>query len=174
MPILSNPKYELYAQELAKGTKQGDAYVAAGFKANTGNAVRLKDRPEIQARVAELLSAAAEKVVADEAYVLSTIKETVERCRQAAPVLDRRGEIVLTETPTGDLAPAYAFDAKNVLRGAELIGKHLGMFKERVEHTGRDGGPIEVADMSDDEKARRVAFLLLRGAKAQEAHSDKH
>lgn len=25
----------------------------------------------------------------------------------------------------------------------ELLGKHLGMFKEKVEHTGKDGGPIQ-------------------------------
>ena len=32
-------------------------------------------------------------------------------------------------------------------RGALVdIGKHLGMFKERVEHTGKDGGPIEYRD----------------------------
>lgn len=31
------------------------------------------------------------------------------------------------------------------------IGRHLGMFKDRVEHTGKNGGPIEVASLSKDE-----------------------
>jgi phage terminase small subunit len=57
----------------------------------------------------------------------------------------------------GDIAPAYSFDAKSVLRGAELLGKHLGMFTEKHEHTGKDGAPIEV---SMDEAARRIAFML--------------
>lgn len=31
------------------------------------------------------------------------------------------------------------------------IGRHLGMFKDRVEHTGKNGGPIEVASLSKEE-----------------------
>lgn len=46
------------------------------------------------------------------------------------------------------------------------IGKHLGMFREKIELTGKDGGPIEVADMTDTEKARRVAFALAQAANA--------
>lgn len=34
------------------------------------------------------------------------------------------------------------------------IGKHLGMFKDRVEHTGKDGGPIQQASISVEEFAR--------------------
>jgi len=40
------------------------------------------------------------------------------------------------------------------------IGKHLGMFKERVEHTGANGGPIETRDLSGYDLARRIAKLL--------------
>lgn len=40
------------------------------------------------------------------------------------------------------------------------MGRHLGMFKERVEHTGKDGGPIEVASLSREEylQARKDAL----------------
>lgn len=31
------------------------------------------------------------------------------------------------------------------------IGRHLGMFKERVEHTGKDGGPVEVVTLGKEE-----------------------
>lgn len=30
------------------------------------------------------------------------------------------------------------------------IGRHLGMFKERVEHTGKDGGPVEMVTLTED------------------------
>lgn len=50
----------------------------------------------------------------------------------------------------------------------ELLGKHLSVFVDRVEHTGKDGGPIETADVSDTEAARRMAFILAKGLKAQE------
>lgn len=41
------------------------------------------------------------------------------------------------------------------------IGRHLGMFKERVEHTGKDGGPIEI-DQKVREDADAVAGALAR------------
>ncbi len=34
------------------------------------------------------------------------------------------------------------------------------------EHTGKDGGPIETADVTDQEAARRVAFILAKGVNA--------
>ena len=51
------------------------------------------------------------------------------------------------------------------------MGKHLGMFKELHEHSGRDGGPIKIEDrpMSDIEAARRVAFALGRALQRQKA-----
>ncbi|MGK4923153.1 terminase small subunit [Bordetella hinzii] len=33
------------------------------------------------------------------------------------------------------------------------IGRHLGMFKDRIEHSGPNGGPIPIADMTDEELA---------------------
>lgn len=44
------------------------------------------------------------------------------------------------------------------------IGKHLGMFKEHIEHTGKDGGPIQTEDVSArDTLTRRIAGLAARG-----------
>lgn len=167
MPILDNARHERFAQELAKGATADEAYQLAGYKANRGNASTLKANQNILDRVAELKTAVAEKVIIDEAYVLSTIKDTVERCRQAEPVRDRKGDIVLTETPDGQVAPAYVFNSTSVLKGAELLGKHIGMFKERHEHTGANGGPIETIDKSDRDIAKDLAFLLAKGEKAQ-------
>jgi len=38
------------------------------------------------------------------------------------------------------------YDKKGAL---DMIGKHLGMFTERIEHTGLNGGPIEVSNRMD-------------------------
>ena len=43
----------------------------------------------------------------------------------------------------GDLAPAYTFDARAVLKGAELMGLHLKMFTDKKELTGKDGAPLQ-------------------------------
>ena len=49
------------------------------------------------------------------------------------------------------------FDARSVLKGAELLGKHKKLFTERHEHTGKDGAPIE---FSDHEAAAKLAAIL--------------
>lgn len=42
------------------------------------------------------------------------------------------------------------------------IGRHLGMFKERFEHSGPEGGPIQTADTSTPGRARALAAFLAR------------
>lgn len=44
------------------------------------------------------------------------------------------------------------------------LGRHLGMFKERVELTGKDGGPVEV-ESARERIARRIAGIAGAGAK---------
>jgi phage terminase small subunit len=49
----------------------------------------------------------------------------------------------------------------------ELLGKHLKLFADRTELTGADGKDL-IPEMSDTEIARTLAFLLAKGANAQE------
>lgn len=53
------------------------------------------------------------------------------------------------------------------------LGKHLGMFKDLHEISGKDGGPIEVTEMSSKERARRIALILSQAAKAN-GHANGH
>lgn len=166
MPTLANAKHELFAQALARGETADAAYRTAGYAPNRGNAATLKANQSISDRVTEIQNAIADKLVIDEAYVLRSIYETVERCKQAKPVLDRQGIPVLTELPTGDVTPAYVFDSKAVLRGAELLGKHIGMFKDQAKVD------VTVAvQPTDTELARLTVFLL---TKAQHEAATAH
>lgn len=63
MPTLPNSRHEVFAQELAKGSYATDAYETAGFKRHEGNASTLAHRPDIEARVEEIRSKIAEKVI---------------------------------------------------------------------------------------------------------------
>jgi hypothetical protein len=60
---LKNARHEKYAQELAKGSSQVDAYAAAGFAPNRTCASRLQTNANIRARVEELKSKAAERTI---------------------------------------------------------------------------------------------------------------
>jgi len=59
----------------------------------------------------------------DAEWVLDRLREVVERCLQAVPVLDRAGQ------ETGE----WTFDAAGATRALGLIGKQLGMFTERID-----------------------------------------
>ncbi len=54
MAELANNKHEKFARLVAKGVKQGKAYVQAGYAENKGAASRLVNRPEVQERIEEL------------------------------------------------------------------------------------------------------------------------
>lgn len=45
-------------------------------------------------------------------------------------------------------------------RMLEAIGKNLGILKERMEHTGANGGPIETRGVSDDALLARMEGII--------------
>ncbi len=54
VPVLSNPRHERFAQELAKGLSASDAMQSAGFKSDRRNSTRLTTNKDIKRRVAEI------------------------------------------------------------------------------------------------------------------------
>jgi len=113
------------------------AAVRSGYSARTATkqAARLMAHTGIQAKLEQSFAERKQRVQITQDYVLTTIQDTVERCRQATPVLDKVG------TPTGE----YRFDASGVLKGCELLGKHLQIFTEKVLHQGDPNAPLQVA-----------------------------
>lgn len=73
-PPLKNPRHEAFAQALAAGETADAAYVTAGFKANRGNATRLKANESVKKRVEELQEAIAEEAIWDAADRLKMLK----------------------------------------------------------------------------------------------------
>ena len=60
MAALKDPQHERFASELAELKQPIEAYKAAGYVPDRGNANRLARKPHIRARVADLLNEAAE------------------------------------------------------------------------------------------------------------------
>jgi phage terminase small subunit len=101
--------------------------------------------PTVAAKIQELMDKRADRTAITADYVLGTIKDTIERCRQAVPVLERNSDGEMIET--GE----YKFEHNGVLKGCELLGKHLKLFTDRVEHTGSVTLEAIVADTGKDE-----------------------
>ena len=144
-----NEKQQRFIDEYLVDLNATQAAIRAGYSAKTAKqqGSRLLTHADIQAAVTERQEQRAERVQVSQDYVLSSILEVMQRGKQASPVLDRNGEQVMTELPTGEVAPAYTFNAGAVLKGAELLGKRLGMF------TGENG---------EDDASKRINVVILR------------
>ena len=59
MPMLDNPKWELAAQEVAKGKTQLEAIETAGYAPHDSNASRLIGNDKVKSRIRELQEQAA-------------------------------------------------------------------------------------------------------------------
>ncbi|MDP0495695.1 MAG: terminase small subunit [Verrucomicrobiota bacterium JB024] len=124
-------KHERFAQEYVVDLNATQAAIRAGYSDKSAHVTgaRLLKNAKVAARITELQAELSESTKVTAEYVLSSIVDTMERCKQATPVLDRRGDPVMTETPNGEMAPAYTFNASGVFKGAELLMKHLGMLE---------------------------------------------
>ena len=121
------PKQKLFCKEYLIDFNATQAAIRAGYSENgaASTAVHLLKNPKIQKAVAEGRGKVADQTPIDQNYVLSRLAEIVERCMQHEPVRDRSGK------PTGE----YRFDSRGAVKALELLGKHNGMFMNRVKLT---------------------------------------
>jgi hypothetical protein len=75
MPVLRNAKHEAFAQAVAIGKNQDEAYAAIGFKPHRQNAHRLMTRDDIKARVLEIKNRVSEKAEWSAADRLASLKK---------------------------------------------------------------------------------------------------
>lgn len=122
------PRYQSFVLEYITHMNGGKAAIACGYSKHKASSIAsdlLNNREEVKAAKDACLALKNKKRAVTIDYVLDVITSTVERCRQAEKVLDKEG------SPTGE----YKFDAPAVLRGCELLGKHLAMFTDKVAGT---------------------------------------
>ena len=89
MAVLANPKHERFAQELARGRTQIEAYEQAGYQPNPSAASRLSDDVKICERVAEIQERAAIRTEITVADITSRLLAIAAKGEQAddAPLL---------------------------------------------------------------------------------------
>lgn len=158
------PKQQRFVDEYLIDTNATQAAIRTGYSEKTSYSIghELLSKPEIQAAIQSAMDERAKRTQIDADFVLQGIAQNIRRCEQAEPVLDRKGEQVFTETPSGALAAAFRYDATNTLRGYELLGKHLKLFTDKVELTGKNGGPLETRsnEMTPEQRRDEIKRLL--------------
>src|SRR5258708_1159088 len=191
MSVLGKNGPEAFAGAIVRGNSGRAAYGTAGYKAKgavaDAAASRLLRNVRVSARIAELKGVAAQASTIEATRVLdelaklafANMADYMRVGPDGDPVLDfsnltRDQAAALVEVTVEDYLDGRGEDARKVRRvrfkladkrGALVdLGKHLGLFKDRVEHSGRDGGPVEGKQGSDIEAARWIGRLLSKVA----------
>lgn len=167
MPALRNPQREAFALCIARGgeiTKSyAEVYPGHGCKSTDVlkvKASRLHLQPEIQARIAEMKEALAVRTTITQQRVLEELakigfanagdmieltedgKTTVDISKLTKDQKAAIAEIQIDTSPDGKQRVKVKLHDK---RAALMdIGKHLGMFREKIEVSGPNGGAIEM------------------------------
>lgn len=124
-----NPRQHAFVSELMKdASNPGKAYLKAGYKAKnlviaSNAASNLTCHPLVRAEITRRLEERAKEDKNTDAYVVSKLIETAERCSQAIPVLDVMG------MPTG----IYEYRPMAVLKAVEHLARIRGMFVDKSE-----------------------------------------
>lgn len=142
MPLLKNPRHEKFALALAEGKSATDAYALAGYKPCRQNAHRMTTKDDIQARLAEILGAAAK---ASEVTIESLLSE-LEAARAKATDLDQLSAAVRAieakAKVSGLLVQKVEIGSANEFSGcntaAETVDKLLEIEAPGVHFTPQD------------------------------------
>jgi len=143
-PVLT-PRQQKFIDEYMISPNATQAAIRAGYSPKDADVQgpRLLGNVRIARVIEERQAVIAAKAAVSQEYVLVNLKDVVARCLQAEPVYDKFGH------PTGE----FAFDSKGATAALQLLGKYLGIFIDRKEITGPNGGPLQfdVAKMSMEE-----------------------
>lgn len=127
------PKQQRFVEEYLIDLNGAQAAIRAGYSADTARQIAHENlcKPAIQDAVQKLMDERSKKTAITAEYVLSKIHETIERCSQAEEVM-RFDPETKKMVPTGE----WQFKEQGVLKGCELLGKHLKLFTDKIEHSG--------------------------------------
>ena len=135
-----NAKQTRFVAEYLIDLNATQAAIRAGYSEATAGSIGGENlqKPEIAAAIAAGQADQVHSAGITREWVLSRLRDVAERAMQAVPVLDREGN------ETGE----YRFDAAGANKSLELLGKHLGMFADKVDH----GGTVKIEITGDDAK----------------------
>lgn len=162
------PKQERFVAEYLIDLNATQAAIRAGYSAKTAGAVGHENlrKPEISKAVQEAMKAREQRTEITQDRVLqelaklgfANMQDYMRITPEGEPVADlsqlsRDQAAAITEFTVEDFTDGRGEDSRDVRRvkfkladkRAALvdIGKHLGMFKDKVELTGANGGPVE-------------------------------
>jgi len=128
------PKQEAFCNEYMIDLNATQAAIRAGYSEDSAKQIASENlsKPYLTDRIAELKEERASRTEITADYVISNLKLVAERCLQVETPMDDEGN------PSGE----FRFEHSGANKSLELLGKHLGIFVEKKEISGPNGGPI--------------------------------
>lgn len=178
------PKIARFVEEYLKDLNGAGAAVRAGYSERSAKqrANELLVRDDVQAAIAQAMAARIERVQIDADYVLNRLVE-IDQMDVLDIMADDMSLRPVSEWPRVWRQYLRGFDLAEMFEGRgevrdmigilkkikwpdkiknlELLGRHLGMFKDKVEVTGKNGGPIQQVTM-DNEQFASIAQEMLK------------
>lgn len=177
-------KQQRFVEEYLVDLNATQAAIRAGYSPRSAKqyADELLSRPHIAAAVAAAQAARSERTQIDVDYVLQRMVE-IDQMDVLDIMNDDMSLIPVREWPRVWRQYLSGFDLAELFEGRgdereligilkkvrwpdkiknlELLGRHVGMFKERVEHAGPNGGPIQHQVSIGADEFKEIAQELL-------------
>jgi hypothetical protein len=110
MPVLANHRHERFAELLAEGLPAAEAHQKAGYKPKRGNAAQLAKHPDIQARLKQINTKAAEAA----GITLELLLADAKRIEDAAEAKGQYGAAATTLKLRAELSGNYVKRVEDV------------------------------------------------------------
>lgn len=125
-----NDKTEAFCREYLIDYNGTQAAIRAGYSKKTAfsQASRMLRNVKVLTRVRELQAEKTAQLSISQDWVIHQLVDVVEKCKDPVPVekWDFEEKVMV---PTGE----YIFDSRGATKALELLGKHLGMYVDKVE-----------------------------------------
>lgn len=185
--LLEDPRHEVFCRKFAISKNATQSYLFAfpscSYESARAAACRLLAENNIKARVTQIQKERLDRIeVSDEKIVEEVAKLAFSRedsfyhedgtvkapheldPYDAAAVQSRKVKVVDIMSGKGKdaevigTATTTEFKLHSKIDALQLLMRHRGMLKDKIEHSGPGGGPIELT--SDIERAARIAAIL--------------
>lgn len=138
-------KQEVFCQEYLIDLNATQAAIRAGYSMSTAYSIGSENltKPELRTRIVELMALRSERLLIDSDFVIQSLIEVSQRCMQKRPVMvfDAAERKVVQKKDDED-RDVWEFDSTGANKALELLGKHLKMFTDKVEHSQRIEQPL--------------------------------
>ena len=140
-------KEKMFCKEYLVDFNAKQSAIRAGYSPNSAKQIGYENltKPYLCQYLQQLIDKRSESCELSAKWVLDNLRDVAERCLQAEPVLDSKG------LPSGE----WKFNAMGANKALELIGKHLGLFKDVQEVSNEQGFQLVILGdqpKKDDDK----------------------